>query len=170
MSHQSRTRRSKRAAALVAGGIAAVLLPLGFAGSAVAATAHGDGKAAVQHATATEVKDNLPDNVAKVTEFYNGYLAARGEGDQVRADQLRQDYLDPAFLPRLEQWEAEHNADGVTHSQQTPVRVDVAYDGSGMGKSHAIVTLHFDNGGPVKQLHVESSLETEKITDITDMP
>ena len=161
MSHQNRTRASRRAA-LVAGGLAAVLLPLGFAAPAVAGPPSG--AKARQAVTAGE---DTPATVTRVTEFYEGYLAALAKGDRARAEELRRTYLDAAFLRRLEQWESEHHANGVTRSQDAPRDADVAYDGSAMGRSYAVVTLHYGPGS-TRQVHVESSLETQKITDITD--
>lgn len=180
MSHHSRTRKSRRAA-LLAGGVAAVLLPLGLARPAIAGTLDGGDEVrptastqqSVTHSTATSVPDEVVQRksmvVTRVTEFYERYITATGQGNAPTTDELRQTYLDADLVRELEEWEAENHADGVTRSQNVPVDVDVAYDGSGMGKSHAIVTLHWDGGTPASQLHVETSLRTEKITDIAPM-
>ncbi|NLU69364.1 hypothetical protein [Streptomyces sp. HNM0574] len=154
-----RTKRN----AVVAGGIVAVLLPLGLAGPAAAQGLTTAGSPAAVTAPAAAESDV----VSSVSGFYDGYITSLGEGDTNRAEKLRQDTVREDYLLKLEQWEDRNGADGVLRSQDVPVGFDVAYDGSGAGHSWTIVTLKWDGGDqPDTKLHVQTDLKTGKISGI----
>lgn len=160
-------RAARKTRIAVIAGAAAGVFSLGIAGAAMATTdapEHGSTQGVHTAAQKHQAQDD-PAAVAKVSDFYNGYVAARGQNDQQKADSLRQDNLTAKFQQDLSAWEKQHGADGVLQSQNVPTKVDVTYDGSGMGHSWSWVTLTWD-GGKTSKLHVQSDLDSQKVSDI----
>ncbi|MGW7350043.1 hypothetical protein [Streptomyces sp. NPDC054784] len=164
MSHHRNSRRTKRHS-IVAGAVAAVLLPLGVAGTA-AADAPTGGSQHTAAGSAPGAAASTPKVVTKVEKFYRSYIAALGAGDTAKADSLRKSNLTKSLRTQLAEWERQHSADGVTRAQNVPAGADVAYDGSGMGHSWTIVTLKWNGGSDVTKLHVQSDLDTLRISDL----
>lgn len=174
MTHHRNSRRTKRNS-IVAGAVAAVLIPLGVAGTAMAGSDSSDSskpatKQAAEstsgsHRSATAEEDT-PAVVTEVQKFYEGYISAMGEGDHEHAGSLRKAALTEKFEAELTKWEQQNATDGVTRSQNVPVEADTVYDGSGMGHSLTIVTLKWDDGSDTTKLHVQSDIETGKVSDI----
>ncbi|AXK31789.1 hypothetical protein DVA86_03130 [Streptomyces armeniacus] len=167
MSHHRRSRRTKRNS-IVAGAVAAVLIPLGVAGTAMAGgdSSGGTEQTGPKQTAQQAAAQDTPSVVTEVEEFYQGYISALGEGDTEQAKSLRKAALTESFQNELAEWEQQNAADGVTRSQNVPVEAEAAYDGSGMGHSWTIVTLKWDGGSDATKLHVQSDLDTHRISDV----
>lgn len=173
MSHHRMSRRTKRNS-IVAGAVAAVLIPLGVAGTAMAGDdSSGSSQPATKQAAESKpgsdrsaASEDTPAVVTEVEKFYQGYISALGEGDDEQAKSLRKAALTESLQNDLAEWEQQNAADGVLRTQNVPVEAEAVYDGSGTGHSWTIVTLKWDRGPEPTKLHVQSDLETHKISGI----
>jgi hypothetical protein len=160
---KSAARKTRTA---VIAGVAVGVLSLGVAGTALA-TSGSEGPSTQSAHTSAQKADGNDAAVETVSDFYDGYITARGEGDEKKAEELRDSNVTAKYAKKLAAWEKKHDADGVVRSQNVPVNADVTYDGSGMGHSWTVVTLTWD-GGKKTKLHVQSDIESQKISGIKD--
>ena len=146
-------------------GVAAGVLSLGVAGTALATNSGASSPSAHGAHSAHAKSDDTPDSVGTVSDFYNGYVTALDKGDNGKAAGLRKSALTASFRKNLAGWEKKHDSDGVLRSQNVPEKVDVAYDNSGMGHCWTVVTLTWSSGKTTK-LHVQNDIGSQKISDI----
>lgn len=171
MSQHRMSRKTKRNS-IVAGAIAAVIIPMGVAGTAMAGDSSDGQKPPTQQQAAgqkstssSSVKEDGP-TVAEVTEFYESYISARKAGDTEQVKSLREETLTPLLQDELAKWEEENNVDGVTRAQDVPVGVEVSFDGSGSQHSWTIVTLKWGGHAADTLLQVRTETDSKKISDI----
>ncbi|MFE7652596.1 hypothetical protein ACFU6M_06700 [Streptomyces bottropensis] len=144
MNSNTTTRKHVRRTALIAGLVAAVVLPLGLTASAEATTG-GTTAGAVAQRT---ISGKSSDNVTRVADFYGAYIDAQLDADNGRlTTELREFYVRPDALRKVEKWEARNNADGILHAQNVPAKWTVK---NGATANKVAVTLSWGQGGTVK--------------------
>jgi hypothetical protein len=144
MNSNTTTRKHGRRTALIAGLVAAVALPLGLSASAEATTGRTTAGAAAQRT----ISGSPSDNVTRVADFYGAYIDAQLDADNGRlTTELREFYVRPDALRKVEKWEDRNNADGVLRAQNVPMKWTVKGGGTA---DKVAVTLTWGQGGTVK--------------------
>ncbi|GGO84744.1 hypothetical protein [Wenjunlia tyrosinilytica] len=153
--------------AVVATGVAAVLLPLTAVATAQAAGTQHGAATHTRSAAAAPTASGTPDSaLTRINDFYGAYIdAGSEEGGGKLATELRKFYLTKGLQKKLAKWEDKNHADGVLRAQSIPSKWSVTSDGSGAGHTWATVKLTW-GGGVVTKIHVQADLATKKISDI----
>jgi hypothetical protein len=107
------------------------------------------------------------DSLTRIADFYGAYMDARVDPDNGGrlATALRDYYIDPAYLKKLEDWEKTHQEDGVLRAQNVPAAWTVTDRGTAADHSEAGITLTWGEG-PKTKLVVDMTRDTHKIIHI----
>ncbi|MEV6008731.1 hypothetical protein AB0M29_18170 [Streptomyces sp. NPDC051976] len=139
----------------------------GTAVTAGLALALGLGAAASASAgTPRTVSGKPSDNITRIADFYGAYIDARTDPDTggKLATQLRDYYIDSAYLKKLVAWEHTNEADGVLRAQNVPASWTVTDNGTA-DHTEARITLTWGSGQKTR-LVVDMTRGTHKIIHI----